>query len=101
MAISGSFEVEGKTFRFRKPHLGPVRSFNETLKLAQEGSASLADIYEASLSVVHDAVSRLDPNVTKEALAAVLDDDSLFAMQGAVMKLIGAKEADPGEAASP
>ena len=101
MPITGTHEIDGRVFRFRKPHLGPIRRFTETLKLANEGASNASDLFSASFALIHDAVSRLEPSLTLADLENALDEDDLPKFVGAVMSLIGAKEEAPGEAPRP
>ena len=71
--------------------------FNELLSLAQEGRATLAQMYGGIADIIVDAVKRVDPSVTKEALLECLDEDDLKAFQAAIMELSRPKGADSGE----
>jgi hypothetical protein len=98
MAREGTFEVEGRTFRFRKPHIGAVRAFDEFLHGDEKGR--LSGYYAATLSVVLDAVHRVDPTVTEAELDALLDEDSLTDFMRAIQRLSGTGDST-GEAARP
>jgi hypothetical protein len=97
MALTGTFEADGRTWTFRKPHVGPVLRFNEVLALAEEGNAKLSQLFGASLDVIRDAVARIDPGVTREQLADALDEDQIREFQAAIMKLSRPEGANPGE----
>lgn len=101
MAITGTFEADGRRWVFRRPHVGPVMRFNETIELAGEGKASWVDVLRASVTVIHDAVARVDPAVTRQELEDGLDQVQLREFQKAVMALIGVEEPAPGEPSSP
>jgi hypothetical protein len=117
MAPTAKFEVEGRSFKFRKPHLGPSRRADEAVeevkalgekisKLDRDMTPEEAsEVFEvrrrfkaARLALVADAVGRVDPGAAAQ-LEDILDDDSLQDFFAQIIAFVNG--AAPGEAGRP